>query len=102
MLCLLLAFWSGPTPPATRGDRPPAGDTQFTPPPGEESTEVSALIDRARAALQAGRTATEVLTDRTFMPVRAWPRFREAIRQSAPVGAVKLVPASEPGDLLRV
>jgi hypothetical protein len=63
---------------------------------------VSALIDRARAALQAGRTATEVLTDGTFMPARAWPRFREAIRQFAPVGAVTLVPASEPGDLLRV
>jgi protocatechuate 3,4-dioxygenase beta subunit len=60
------------------------------------------LIDQAQAAFKAGRTTTEVLTDGAFMPARAWPRFRELIRENAPVGAVTLVPASEPGELLHV
>lgn len=75
---------------------------KFTPPPGEETPEVKALIDRAKGALESGRTATEILTDGTFMPVHAWPRFRALIRDHAPTGTITLAPTSEPGDALHI
>lgn len=80
----------------------PLADIKFTPPPGEETAEVSRIINQAKAALETGRTVTEVLMDGSFMPVHAWPRFRALIREHAPVGEVTLVPASEPGTLLHV
>jgi hypothetical protein len=86
----------------TAAGRQPVADPKFTPPPGEETPEVRGLIDQGRAALKSGRTVTELLTDGTFMPARPWPRFRALVRAQAPTGAVTLVPASEPGDLLHV
>lgn len=84
-----------------RADEPPA-NAKFTPPPVEESAEVRTLIDRAKSAFDSGRTVTEVLSDGTFMPVRAWPRFRGLVKGHAAAGPVTMVPASEPGDLLHV
>ena len=80
----------------------PESGARFTPAPGEETPEIRKLIDRAQAALAADRTVSEVLTDTSFMPAHAYPRFRSLIRQKAPTGTVKLAPASEPGQRLRV
>jgi hypothetical protein len=96
----LLALLSALTLDASAKSRDP--DPKFTPPPGEETAEIRSLIDQARAALDSGRTVTEVLMDGAFMPARAWPRFRALIREKAPTGVVTLVPASEPGTLLHV
>lgn len=82
--------------------QPAAPDTRFTPPPGEETAEIRALIDRARAAFDSGRTVTSVLTDDAFQPVRAWPRFRGLIKDRAATGLVTLTPSSEPGEPMHV
>ena len=80
----------------------PESGARLTPPPGEESPEIRGLIDRAQAALAAGCTVSKLLTDASFMPAHAYPRFRSLIREKAPVGTVTLVPTSEPGQRLRV
>jgi protocatechuate 3,4-dioxygenase beta subunit len=77
-------------------------DSQVTPPPGEETPEIRALIDRAKAALTARRTVNDLLTDEAVMPARAYPRFRALIRDNAPTGTIALVPSSEPGTKLQV
>ena len=85
----------------TAGAQPEVG-ARFTPPPGEETRGISWLIDRAEASLTAGRTVSELLANESLMPVHAYPRFRSLIRDKAPTGTVTLVPASEPGQRLRV
>ncbi len=77
-------------------------DERVTPAPVEETPEVRALIDRARATLGTGFPVSRILTDETYMPAHAWPRFRETIRNHAASGAVTMVPPSEPGVPLRV
>jgi protocatechuate 3,4-dioxygenase beta subunit len=79
-----------------------ADEPKMTPPPGDETAEIRALIDRAKSALAMGRTVNDVLTDDSFMPARAYPRFRALIRDHAPTGSITLVPAGEPGTKLQV
>jgi protocatechuate 3,4-dioxygenase beta subunit len=79
-----------------------ADDPKMTPPPGDESPEIRALIDRAKSALDSRRTVNDVLTDEAFMPARAYARFRSLIRDHAPEGTITLVPAGEPGTKLHV
>lgn len=100
--CLFGSVLPGMSSSSLWGQQPPADEPKFTPPPGEESAQVRELIDQAGATLRSGRTVSEVLCDGTFLSVRPYPRFRTMIRDSAPVGAVSMVPASEPGELLDV
>ena len=80
----------------------PESEPRLTPPPGEETPEIRALIDRAQAALAGDRTVSKLLTDESFMPAHAYPRFRTLIREKAPTGTVALASTSEPGPRLRV
>jgi protocatechuate 3,4-dioxygenase beta subunit len=75
---------------------------RFTPPPGEETAEVKALIDRAMAAVAGGRPAGDLLSDPDFLPAHPWPRFRRLIREHAAEGSVVLVTRAEPGNPLVV
>jgi hypothetical protein len=101
VLCFLAVWMPGSAFSAVRDDA--SSPPRFTaPPPAIEPAEVRRLIDRAKTALQSGQTVSEVLSDETFLPVRAWPRFRALIRQSAPSAPVTLVPAIEPGERMQV
>ena len=101
VLCFLAVCMPGSTFSGVRDD-PPTTPRFTPPPPAIEPAEVRGLIDRAKTALQSGQTVAEVLSDETYLPVRAWPRFRALIRQSAPSTPVTLVPAIEPGERLQV
>jgi protocatechuate 3,4-dioxygenase beta subunit/tetratricopeptide (TPR) repeat protein len=83
---------------------PAAGRNQnrFTPPPGQETDAVKKLIDEAEAALGAGKSATEVLTDPSFLPAHPWPRFRKLVRESAKSSQATIVTPQEPGTPLTV
>lgn len=100
--CLFGAVLPGVTASTVLGQQRPSGPQRFTPPPVEETAEARGLIDQAGVALRTGRSVSEVMTDGALLPVRSWPRFRALIRENAPVGAVAMVPASEPGELLQV
>jgi protocatechuate 3,4-dioxygenase beta subunit len=80
----------------------PAGSPRFTPPPGEETAQIKALIDKAQAALQAGKTSADLLTDPAFLPAHEWPRFRQLIRSSAKLARLTMVTPKEPGEPLVV
>ncbi len=79
-----------------------ADDTRVTAAPGSETAEATKVIDQAKAALESGRTVSEVLSDRAYQGVRAWPRFRELIKQHASTGTITLTCADEPGEALHV
>jgi protocatechuate 3,4-dioxygenase beta subunit len=79
-----------------------ADDTKFTPPPGEESAEIRALIDRAQSTLAGRGTTSDILADAAYMPAHAYPRFRDLIRASATAKPITLVPPTEPGTKLLV
>ena len=76
--------------------------TRFTPPPGEETAEIKARIDAARAALATGKTSSDLLTDPGFMAAHEWPRFRQLIREHPASERLRLVTAQEPGEKLVV
>jgi protocatechuate 3,4-dioxygenase beta subunit len=77
----------------------PRGDRKFAePPPGQETEVVRQLIDQAKAALETGKSSTDLLTDTAFLPAHEWPRFRKLIRDSARASPVTIVAATEPGE----
>lgn len=85
--------------PAQRMEEEP----RFTPPPGEETAAIAALIDRAKADLEAGRATTnDLLASPSWMPAHPWPRFRALIRRFARESRAVLVTPEEGGDRLRV
>jgi protocatechuate 3,4-dioxygenase beta subunit len=92
-LALLTASLAG------EGGRAP----RFTPPPaGEEPASVKDSIDKSAAALRAGKSASDVLTDAAYLPAHEWPRFRGLVRQFARSPDVTLVSRAEPGEALAV
>jgi protocatechuate 3,4-dioxygenase beta subunit len=82
--------------------QPPAIPPKFTPPPGEETTAVKALIDRAKEALAAGKAPGTVLSDAQFLPAHEWPRFRQLIRHHAGPAPLTIVTSKEPGTPIAV
>jgi protocatechuate 3,4-dioxygenase beta subunit len=76
--------------------------TKFTPAPGDETAEVKKRIDEAEAALRAGKSSTEILTDPSFLSAHEWPRFRKLIRQSALSSRATIVTLTEPGTRMVV
>jgi protocatechuate 3,4-dioxygenase beta subunit len=101
LACAVLAFGAGSFLSADAGQEP-AGSNRFTPPPGEENAPIKALIDKAQAAVQAGKSSADLLTDPAFLPAHEWPRFRQLIRNSAKLARLKLVTPQEPGEPLVV
>jgi protocatechuate 3,4-dioxygenase beta subunit len=77
-------------------------DDRVTAAPGKETPETARLIDQAKAALSAGKSTSEILTDKAYLPVHAWPRFRDLIRQQATTGLLRVTVADEPGTPLQV
>jgi protocatechuate 3,4-dioxygenase beta subunit len=75
---------------------------KFTPPPGEETSASTKLIDAADAALQSGKATTDILANPVYLPVHEGPRFRKLIRQFARSSRTTLVCPKEPGDPLIV
>jgi protocatechuate 3,4-dioxygenase beta subunit len=77
-------------------------DDRVTPPPGQETPEIARTIDLAKSALERGTSVSDALTDKNYLPVHAWPRFRGLIRQHAAAGELRLTAADEPGEALHV
>lgn len=97
LMALLLAFvFSG----SACGQAGP--DDRITPPPGTETSEVARLIDQAKEAFGGGKSTSDILADKTYLPVHAYPRFRELIRQHAKAGTLRLTTAEEAGEPLHV
>jgi protocatechuate 3,4-dioxygenase beta subunit len=71
--------------------------TKFTAAPGDETAEAKKRIDEAEAALRAGKSTTEILTDPSFLSAHEWPRFRKLMRQSALSSRATIVTPAEPG-----
>jgi protocatechuate 3,4-dioxygenase beta subunit len=80
----------------------PSADPTFTDPPGEESADIRALIDRAAAALDGGRDVDTILAEPTYIAAHEYPRFRALIRARATRSSATLVTAGEPGEKLVV
>jgi protocatechuate 3,4-dioxygenase beta subunit len=105
LLALITAFSCSPGECISAKEQPPArgrDQTRFTKPPGKETDAVRKLIDRAKAALESGKSATAVLTDPAFLSAHEWPRFRKLIRESAAASRTTIVTPKEPGEPLVV
>ena len=76
--------------------------TKFTEPPGQETDVMKRIIDQAKAALESGKSTTDILTDSSYLTAHEWPRFRKLIRDSAQPSPVTIVTAKEPGQTLTV
>jgi protocatechuate 3,4-dioxygenase beta subunit len=76
--------------------------TRLTSALGDETEEAKKRIDEAEAALQAGKSTNEILTDPSFLPAHEWPRFRKLIRQSALSSRATIVTSTEPGTRMVV
>lgn len=75
--------------------------TQFVPPPGEEAQEIAAAINQVIEALKSARaTPSAILSDSKYMPLHAWPRFRQAIRDHATREVLTIVTSEESGTRL--
>ncbi len=71
--------------------------SRFTAPSDPETEAARKLIEQAEAALKAGKTATEILTDPAFLPAHEWMPFRKLIRQAGTSSRATLVSPPEPG-----
>lgn len=81
----------------------PTEEPRFTLPPGEETSEIKSLIDKAQASLASGTiSATDLLTDSAYMVAHEWTRFRKLIRQYAKTKQITIVTPDEPGEPLVV
>lgn len=69
-------------------------------PPGDESPAIKRLIDTAGQRLEAGASASTILSDLAFDDARPYPRFRALIKVHAPTGKATIVSAKEPGEKL--
>jgi protocatechuate 3,4-dioxygenase beta subunit len=105
LLAFIVVFscWAGEG--AFARGQSPAGrrdQTKFTEAPGKETDAVQELIDKAKAALESGKSTTTILTDPTFLSAHEWPRFRKLIRESAQASRTTIVTPQEPGESLVV
>lgn len=83
--------------------RPVDDEPRFTDPPGDETTQIRALIDEAAVLVSDSRIdVSALLCDEKYMPAHEWPRFRQLVYEQAPVGSVRIAPADEPGERLQV
>jgi Dioxygenase len=80
----------------------PQDEPRWTSPPGPDTPEVQALLERVDKALSSGTDVSAVLTDPAWLPLHERTSFRELIARHARSARVKLVTASEPGDRLVV
>jgi len=81
----------------------PQPDPRFTPPPGPATKEETALVDKARAALERkAADVSAVLADSAYMPVHARTEFREVIKKHATAKPLTIVGPAEPGTKLTV
>jgi len=87
---LLIATWLSLSPAAE--------EPNLVAPPGDETPEAAALIDRASAALKSGKTAADLLADPAFMAAHPWPRFRSLISDNSRSPRTVLVTPDEPGE----
>lgn len=86
-----------------RKEPPPPLEKWEAPPPSQESAEVKSLIDRAGQTLRTnGSDISAILSDKIYLSVHAWPRFRELIRTHGRSSKVTIVTPDEPGTRMRV
>jgi len=78
---------------SVRADAP----EKFTQPPKEETAQIKTLIAKADSALGSGKSITDILVDKEYLPAHEWPRFRKLIRESAGASRVSMVCPDEPG-----
>jgi len=79
----------------------PGSSPRFVAPPGDETRDAAAGIDRAVQALTSGHaTPSSVLSDPQYLPFHKWPRFRAAIRDHATREPLTIVTPAEPGPRL--
>jgi hypothetical protein len=84
-------------------DKAANGFPRFTPPPaGDEPAEIRESINKAAVMLRSGKSASDVLSDPSYLRAHEWPRFRKLIQQFPGRSRVTLVSAQEPGDALTV
>ena len=104
-ICMLMAAnigWTGQSAGTSQSRAGAQNQTKFTAPPGQETDAVTKLIDSAVAALRAGKSVSDILTDPAFLPAHEWPRFRKLIRESANSSHATIVTPNEPGEPLAV
>jgi protocatechuate 3,4-dioxygenase beta subunit len=101
---LFLSLCNGPSTNSQNAlGQPQTEEPRFTPSPGEETTAIKNLIDKAQLAVESGRaTPTNLLTDPAYMPAHEWPRFRKLMREHAKTNQTILVSPQEPGEQLIV
>jgi len=73
---------------------------QWAEPPGPASAEDTRLLREARAALERGRSVSEVLVDPAFMPIHPRTEFRKLIETHAAPGTLTIAGPQEPGTRL--
>jgi protocatechuate 3,4-dioxygenase beta subunit len=101
-VCAFASLTSSSSAGAGRLPTPQGDATRFTDPPDKENETIRRLIDQAKAALDAGKSTTDLLTDPTFGSAHEWPRFRKLIRDGASASPVTITSPNEPGDPLIV
>jgi hypothetical protein len=81
-----------------RDVRAQASPDKWATPPGVETFQEATLIDEVTKALREGVSCSSVLRDDRYMPVHAFPRFREAIKSHATTAPLSICGDSEPGE----
>ncbi len=77
----------------------PQDEPRSVSPPGPDTPEVQALLERADKALGSGAAdVSAVLTDPAWLPLHERTSFRELIARHAKSPRVRLVTSKEPGD----
>ena len=80
----------------------PQDEPRWTSPPGPDTPEVQALLERVGKTLESGTDVSAVLTDPAWLPLHERTSFRELIARHAKSPRVKLVTANEPGGRMVV
>lgn len=80
----------------------PADEPRWTSPPGPDTPEVQALLERVDKTLGSGTDVSAVLTDPAWLPLHERTSFRELIARHARSPRVKIVTSKEPGDRMVV
>jgi len=92
---LSVCRWTNRT--AAAQDQPSAVSRRF------DLAEVGALIDRAEQALRTnGSNVSAILSHPRYLPVHAWPRFRNVIKAHSTGSSVTNVTLQEPGTRRRL
>ena len=81
----------------------PQDEPRWTEPPGPDTPETQALLERIGKTLESGTAdVSAVLTDPAWLPLHERTSFRELIARHAKSPRVKIVTPREPGDRLVV